>query len=307
MLRSKTGQTIPSLILPKANMKPYIFLGLLSALLFGISTPVSKALIGMSDPLPLASLYYLASALILFPITFTRLHKEWGGLIQSHRDIKLLAGSCLFGGILAPVFLLYGVRYTSAASTSLLLNLETVATAMLAHYIFKEKLYIKDWLGALGIVTAGAILVFEKGWIPNLGGLFAALSCVCWGVDNNCTAQIRKISPISNAFFKGLIAGLCNACLSFFTHAQWPSTSHGLTGALLIGMFSFGVSIALYIAVARKIGAFKSQVLFATSPFWGVGLALLFLKEPFIIHQAIASVFLIAGLSIIFYRMKMPA
>lgn len=285
-------------------MKKYLLLGLLSALLFGISTPVSKALISTSDPLPLASLYYLASALILFPITLPKFRREWIKLWESPKDLWLLGGSCLFGGILAPVFLLYGVKYTSATSTSLLLNLETVTTAMLSHYLFKEKLYTKDWIGAAGIVTAGAILVFEKGWLPNVGGLFVALSCICWGVDNNCTAKIRAISPISNAFFKGLIAGICNALLSYWIHAQWPSTTHGLMGVLLVGMFSFGVSIALYIAVARKIGAFRSQVLFATSPFWGVSLALIFLSESFVIHQAIASVILISSLSIIFYRIK---
>lgn len=278
----------------------YIFIGLLSALMFGISTPVNKYMLQSADPLALVSLYYLSSALILIPFVFKNFKKELSFISQN--DLWKLLGTCIFGGVLAPGFLLYGIRLTSAASASLLMNLETAATATLAHFIFrKERLQKKDWIGALGIVTAGGILVFEKGWIPNLGGVFIALSCLCWGFDNNFTANIRTISPITNAFFKGLFAGLTNAFLSLAIQAKWPSENNLLI-VLLLGMFCFGISIVLYIICARKIGAFRSQVLFATSPFWGVGVSLIFLKEPFIFHQAIAAMVLIVSLTCIFYQ-----
>ena len=280
----------------------YVFIGLLSAFLFGLSTPLSKMIVGSVDPLPLASLYYLASAFILLPFSFKHLKKEWFQFIQYRRDIFLLSGSFVLGGMIAPISLLYGIRLTSATSASLLLNLETVATAILAYFFFKEQLTKKDWLGALGIVAAGCLLVFEKGWILNRGSLFIVFSCICWGMDNNCTANIRTLSPVSNAFLKGSIAGIFNFILSIITTSSWPRTSSDLLGILLIGMFSFGVSIALYIICARKIGAFHSQILFATSPFWGVGFSLLLLKEPFIFQQALASILCISSLLLIFKR-----
>ncbi len=260
-----------------------------------------------SDPLALASLYYLASATILLPFALPNIQSELKKLSIHSKDAKdvfRLLGTFVFGGILAPVFLLYGIRLTTATSASLLLNLETATTATLAHFLFKEHLMKKDWVGAAGIITAGGILVFEHGWIPNIGGLFVALACVCWGFDNNFTAKIRAVTPITNAFLKGLVSGLFNMILAFGVGAHWPTTHHysGLAGVLLIGMVSFGISIALYITCARKIGAFRSQVLFATSPFWGVGVSLLFLNERFILQQALASVILICSLSLIFYR-----
>ncbi len=280
----------------------YILLGLFSALLFGISTPLSKLIISSTDPLALASLYYLASGFILIPFALPRIKDELKKLKAHPKDIGRLLGTFIFGGILAPVFLLSGLRSTAAASASLLLNLETAATASLAHFLFQERLMKKDWIGAAGIITAGCILVFEKGWILNPESLWIVGACLCWGFDNNFTAKIRAVSPITNAFLKGFVAGLFNMVLAFLFHSKWPALNHDLLGILLIGMLSFGISIALYITCARKIGAFRSQVLFATAPFWGVGVALLFLHEKFILQQALASLLLISSLSLIFYQ-----
>ena len=279
-----------------------ILLGLFSALLFGLSTPLSKVIISSTDPLALASLYYLASAFILIPFALPKMKTELEKLKTRPKDIGRLLGTFIFGGILAPVFLFSGLRSTAAASASLLLNLETAATASLAHFLFRERLMKKDWIGAAGIVTAGCILVFEKGWILNPGSLWIVGACFCWGFDNNFTANIRAVSPITNAFLKGIVAGFFNMLLAFALHSKWPDLNHNLFGVLLIGMLSFGVSIALYITCARKIGAFRSQVLFATSPFWGVGVALFFLHEKFILQQALATLLLVSSLSLIFYQ-----
>ncbi|MBI3019427.1 MAG: DMT family transporter [Deltaproteobacteria bacterium] len=278
----------------------YIFLGLFSAFLFGLSTPLSKVIISSTDPMALASLYYLASAFILIPFALPKMKTELEKLKTHPKDIGRLLGTFIFGGILAPVFLLSGLRSTAAASASLLLNLETAATASVAHFLFKERLMKRDWLGALGIITAGSILVFEKGWVLNPGSLWIVGACFCWGLDNNFTAKIRAVSPTTNAFLKGLVAGFFNMVLAFALHSKWPALNHDLLGVLLIGMLSFGISIALYITCARKIGAFRSQVLFATSPFWGVSVALLFLHEKFILQQALATVLLVSSLALIF-------
>ena len=60
------------------------------------------------------------------------------------------------------------------------------------------------------------------------------------------------------------------------TSISWTET--GL--ALLIGGISYGVSIVLYIAGAQHLGATRSQMIFASAPFWGVVLSWGMLGEP---------------------------
>jgi drug/metabolite transporter (DMT)-like permease len=50
-----------------------------------------------------------------------------------------LAGAIVAGGIVGPVLLMWGLMATPASSASLLLNLESVLTALLAWFMFKER------------------------------------------------------------------------------------------------------------------------------------------------------------------------
>jgi len=98
-----------------------------AALLFGASTPFSKALLSSIGPLMLAGLLYLGAAAAVLPIS---LRGSSSALRRDRRQRLLLGLAVLFGGGIGPVVLLLGLRAAPAASVSLWLNMETVATAM---------------------------------------------------------------------------------------------------------------------------------------------------------------------------------
>src|SRR5207249_3214957 len=103
--------------------------GLAAAALFGASTPASKALLGPIGPFSLAGLLYLGAAAGVFPFA---LRGEWRIARAGPQNLRRLAGSVLFGGVIGPVLLLCGLFRASAATVALWLNLEMVATALLA-------------------------------------------------------------------------------------------------------------------------------------------------------------------------------
>ncbi|MFX0094298.1 MAG: EamA family transporter, partial [Candidatus Hodarchaeota archaeon] len=55
-----------SKVVKKGHVK-YLILAVLAAILFGLSTPVSKLLLSNLSPILLAGLLYLGTTLILFP------------------------------------------------------------------------------------------------------------------------------------------------------------------------------------------------------------------------------------------------
>ena len=57
------------------------------------------------------------------------------------------------GGVLGPLLLLYGLARTDAASGSLLLNLEGLATLAIAWVVFRENVDRRLFLGALAILA----------------------------------------------------------------------------------------------------------------------------------------------------------
>jgi len=265
---------------------------LTAAALFGASTPASKQLLRGLGPLALAGLLYLGAALAVLPFSFR------GGsrtLRRKRRNVLMLLGAVLFGGILGPVLILVGLQQAPAASVALWLNLETVATALLAWAFFREHLDRKTWMAAGLTVAAGVVLAAPSGFATAPAALLVGLGCLCWGMDNNLTALVDGFTPAQTTLVKGFVAGSVNLALSFLLES--PTLSPSFVGvALAVGALAYGASIVLYIRGAQHLGATRSQILFSTSPFLGGVFAWVVLGEPVLAVQIGAGALMIAAL-----------
>jgi drug/metabolite transporter (DMT)-like permease len=270
---------------------------LLAAALFGAATPASKWLLDALSPQVLAGLFYLGAAAGIAPLMGRRRSARWGWPSDALNQRRLL-GAILFGGVLGPLLLLLGLQHTSAASTAMLLNLETPATALLALVWFREHLGKLAWIANGGLLAAGVLLSLGGGKPGLIGAGLVALATLAWGLDNNLTALIDGITPSECTFWKGLVAGTTNLVIGLsLTPTAWSSA---WLWALAIGVLAYGASIVLYIRSAQSIGAARSQMVFATAPFWGIVLAVAFLGEPLSIWQGLALVLICLALVLLF-------
>ena len=264
---------------------------LAAAAMFGASTPAAKAIIGDVGPVTLAGLVYLGGALAVLPFSFKGGSRE---LRKKPIQLKWMAGVVVFGGILGPIFLMLGLQQAPAASVSLWLNLETVATSILAWAFFKEHIDRQTVLAAALIVIAGAVLSTPGGFATLPAATLVALACVCWGFDNNFTAIIDGYTPAQMTLVKGVIGGAFNLIVGYFLNESIPNTQVLLWG-LVIGAFGYGFSIVLYIAGAQQLGASRSQMIFSSAPFLGVGVSWILLREQILGVQVAAAAIMIIG------------
>lgn len=254
-----------------------------AAVLFGASTPFAKQLIGestaVSFPFLLAGLLYLGSGLGLTILRLFR-DKGWKSVNLPRDELSWLLGAIFFGGIIGPLLLMVGLSYTTAATASLFLNLESVLTAVLAWVVFRENADSRIVLGMILIVAGGAVLAWTGGQSSAFGigplALFGA--CLAWAIDNNLT---RKVSA-SDAFFiagsKGLVAGCVNTGLAFVLGATWP-TLHLISSAMLIGFLGYGLSLVLFVLALRGLGTARTGAYFSTAPFVGAALSIVIFRE----------------------------
>lgn len=267
-------------------------IALAAAALFGLSTPLAKLLLGDIGPWLLAGLLYLGSGLGLSILMLVRRlsGKQSEEAPLSRSDLPWLAGTVLFGGILGPVLLLFGLNLTGAASASLLLNLEAVFTLTLAWIVFREHVDGRLFLGAVSIV-AGALLLSWQGEAGTFGwgAPLIALSCLSWGIDNNLTRRISASDPYVLTAVKGVVAGAVNTALAFATGTALPSISQ-TTAAILLGFVSYGLGLVLFIVALRHLGAARTGAYYGTAPFIGATAAAMILGTP------LTSTILIAGL-----------
>jgi drug/metabolite transporter (DMT)-like permease len=273
---------------------PVILIAILSALLFGAATPLSKNLLDHLSSFQLAGLLYIGAALGVAILVIRDKKFTWPWHMDRKNAFRLL-GAVLFGGMLGPVLLLAGLRLANAASVSMWLNLEMVATAILGHFIFKDHLTKTGWLAAGGILVSAIILTSGEGSAGILAGILVALACVCWGIDNHLTALIDGITPAQSTLWKGLVAGTTNLIIGI-SIAPLTGSFGSVMGGLILGVFAYGFSIVLYITAAQQLGATRSQLIFSSAPFWGILLSILILGEKFTWQLAIAILLFVVSL-----------
>lgn len=279
---------------------PAFLLALLSALFFGAATPISKILLAHLTSFQLAGLLYLGAALGVWVLLLRdrRFILPWR---MDKRNLWLLLASIVFGGILGPLALLAGLKLASAASVSLWLNLEMVATALIGHFIFKDHLTRRSWIAAGGILTAAMVLALGEGSAGLLAGLLVLAACLSWGIDNHVTALIDGITPAQSTFYKGLAAGSTNLIIGL-SLAPLAASFGEVAGGLGIGIFSYGLSIVLYITSAQQLGATRSQLIFSSAPFWGVLLSILILGESFTWQLGLAAALFAASIAVLYHE-----
>jgi drug/metabolite transporter (DMT)-like permease len=259
---------------------PAITAALAAALLFGASTPLAKQLLRDTSPMLLAGLLYLGSGVGLSVGRLLR-DRGWRSPALSAAEWGWLLLAIGFGGVLGPLLLMLGLARVTAASASLMLNLEAVLTALLAWVVFRENTDRRVVLGMALIVT-GAVVLAARGasHAPGSGGgaLLIALACLCWALDNNLT---RKVSAADAAFLaglKGLAAGVVNAGLAVSLGARFPGPA-GIAEAMTVGLLGYGVSLVMFVVALRGLGAARAGAYFSTAPFMGAAIAVLAFGE----------------------------
>jgi drug/metabolite transporter (DMT)-like permease len=254
-----------------------IVYALISAALFGASTPFAKVLVGDVAPLMLAGLLYLGSGVGLAAAVLLRGTYRAG---LQRGDWIWLAAAIFFGGVAGPALLMYGLVRIDGSAASLLLNLEAVFTAVLAWTMFRENVDRRILLGMLAIVAGGVVLSWHgaPGGGGAAGALLVAAACVCWAIDNNLTRRVSAGDATVIAALKGLAAGAVNLALALAQGASLPPLLLTASASVL-GLLGYGVSLVLFILALRDLGAARTGAYFSVAPFFGAALALALLGE----------------------------
>ncbi|MBC7702097.1 DMT family transporter, partial [Aquabacterium sp.] len=133
-------------------------LALLAAVLFGISTPLVQRLGVSIGTFSTAGLLYAGASLMGFGLR-RRVEREAqvkGG------DAPRLALMALFGAMIGPVALAWGLQHTSGTSASLMLALEAVFTAVLAWLWYDETIDRRVMLAMTLLTLGGMVLVLDR-------------------------------------------------------------------------------------------------------------------------------------------------
>jgi drug/metabolite transporter (DMT)-like permease len=247
------------------------FLALLAALLFGASTPlVQRVGVGVSGWMTAAMLY--AGAAVAGVLLRSGATKE-AALRRRHWPRLLLMA--LFGAVLGPAALAWGLQHTGSMSASLMLTQEAVFTVLLSFLLYREHIGRRVGLAIVFLICGSVLLVFDRAanGAPQVIGLLAVMAAtVSWGVDNTLSRALADIDPGRVVLGKATVGAACSFLIAAATSGTMLSWDAGVD-LFLIGATGYGLSLRFYLLAQRAFGAARTGSVFAIAPFIGAVIA----------------------------------
>jgi drug/metabolite transporter (DMT)-like permease len=148
-----------------SHLWPGLPLALVSAVLFEASVPLRQAAAwGGGAAQLLSGLLHLGAGIGLAVV---HLRRAALGIpapeapLRRH-DAPWLLALVLFGGFAGSLLLMLGLAHTSAATGSLLLNLEGLTTTLIAWVVFRENVGQRLMLGAFATLAGAAVRSWNR-------------------------------------------------------------------------------------------------------------------------------------------------
>ncbi len=278
----------------KDRLAPIIY-ALLAAVFYAINTPLSKLLLASVPSTFMAAFLYLGAGVGVGIMYVFHWKNEEKAERLGRTDLPYTIGMIVLD-ILAPIFLMLGIKYGTAANASLLGNFEIVATTLIAIVIFRETVIKRLWAAITLITISSIILSFEgtDNFRFSYGSLFVLLATVCWGLENNCTRSISDKSTYEIVVLKGIFSGGGAFVIALLIGEKLPAFGY-IVLAMLLGFVAYGLSIFMYIRAQRNLGAATTSAYYAVAPFVGVFMSFVLLGEMLSWTYFVALLIMIIG------------
>jgi len=113
------------------------------------------------------------------------------------------------------------------------------------------------------------------------GNVLVVLAAFFWGIDNNLSRPLTvRGSLLHVGSLKSIIGGgLLFTIASLYDFHFIPST-FAISWLLILGVFSVGLSLLLFLFALQQIGAMRTGVIFSTGSLFGAVFAFFVLHEP---------------------------
>jgi len=278
----------------------YIF-AILAAIMFGSVSVLAKPLVSSIDPILLASLIYIISAITLSP--FAKKQKQK----LARKDLLLILSISICGAVIAPSLYFVGLTHASASDAALIANGEVFFSVLLAVMFFREKLRFVGWVAIL-LVLAGMVIIttnlnFADFTLQQIHykDMLLILSMLFWALDNNLSRYLAQKLDVANiAQIKSAIGGVMLLVIALLVFQV--NTDIGvdqIIPILVLGSIGFAASLYFFLQGLKRIGIVRTITIFSMSSIFGLVASSIFLAEQISWYQILAAGIMILGVYLV--------
>lgn len=278
------------------------FFPLLSALLWGVNTLVSKLAAGVIAPAEIAFIRWLLAALLLLPFALRPLLRHRVLVAQNWHRLAVLGA---LGGVVYQSLAYTAASYTSAINMGVLQALVPLLTILLSAIVLRSAPSTTTVGGAM-VSLLGVLIVISGGHLApllahglNRGDAMMLAGCCSMAIYNTLLKRWELDLPLLVSMWVQAIAASV-MLLPFYLLTE----KHALTpvsGGLIL-YAALGASIAAplsWMAGSRRLGPARVSVFFNLVPLVTAVLAVLLLSEPFSGALLLGGALTLAGVIIV--------
>ncbi len=187
--------------------------------------------------------------------------------IAFRHDLKLTLSPLQLAGAIAyaltVTLFVVANKLTSAANAILLQYTAPVHVALLAAWLLKEKITLRDWLTIVAVLTGMVMFFFEQMSPGNLtGNLLALFTGFTFALFIVLLRKQQGASPAASVFLGNVITALFGLPFMF---DSVPGL-HGWLGLIYLGVFQLGLSYVLYTWALSHVTAMEAILITLIEP-----------------------------------------
>lgn len=251
------------------------------------SSVVAGKLLVESFPVFLASeLRFLIATLILVPL----LIKLEGIPTLNKKEVGILFLQALSGVFLFSIFMLYGLKFTTAMEGGIITSTLPAVVAIIAFFILREKPtrstiigILLAFFGTLAINISGTFSNVERGVAPLLGNMLIIGAVIGEALFIIFGKSISKrVTPLTISTIVSIFGAILFLPLAIYEATRFPFTEVSIKDWGIILYFGIVVTVIAFIFMYQgieKVPASTVGVLTGVLPISAVLLSSIILKE----------------------------
>lgn len=280
-----------------------LMLPLLATMFFTSNPSFMKKLMPVLDPVVIL-LYVQCISVILFFFFLGALPELKKALKESrHRRLSFLL-FCLFSGLLAPLFQIFGVKFTTVVNVSLLANSYALFLIIASILFFKERLQFHRLTGLVVLFLGVVVIVFEgdfRGIDFKVGDFLVIGAQLMWVVaDVLYKKNLNDIHPDVAILGRNLlsISILFFLVLFLAPDFSWEVDKSLMPFLLGIAVFPILLGQSFWYKSMKICSGMSLSMVSLTAPIFGIIFACLLLGENIYVYHYWGGAFILMGLII---------
>jgi drug/metabolite transporter (DMT)-like permease len=275
---------------------------LVTVTIWGGNFIVAKIALDTFNPLVFNALRYSLAVVLEVFVLFARgetLSMPWV-------DFRRLLPVALFGSAGFQVFFIFGLQYTTAGNSAMLMATVPIFVALYSALFWRQRLNALIWAGAvltlIGILvlTFGSDTGFDLTSATLIGNLLILLASAGWAaytVGNR--SLLRVYSPLKVTALTMLISApvvIILAVPGLFT-TDWSAISAGAwSGVIYSGVLSLALAFLLWNTGVKRLGGTRAAIYSNMTPIISLAVAWVVLGEYLNLLQFVGVAVVLAGI-----------